>query len=95
MTDCEDGYGNFAYLKKSHRNLTPYVFTRFMDLFQKPRYEYLSSLLKPFSSNIYGSKGTAIIVNTTGIHRGTPALKGERHALTIYFNNGVDLAPKK
>jgi hypothetical protein len=95
LTDCNEGNGNFAYLRKSHLNNSAYVLTRFMDFFKKPRYDYLKKIFNRFSKNIYGSKGTAIIVNTTGIHRGTPVTKGERHALTIYFNNGVDLKPKK
>lgn len=93
LTDCNEGNGNFAYLRKSHLNNSIYVLTRFMDFFKKPRYDYLKKIFNKFSTNIYGQRGTAIIVNTTGIHRGTPVSNGERHALTIYFNNGVNLDP--
>lgn len=93
LSDCFQDNGNFVYLKKSHKNFSPYLLTRPMDLFRKPRYDYLSSIFKFFASNYFGKKGTAMIVNTTGIHRGSPVKKGERHALTIYFNSGVNLEP--
>ena len=36
---------------------------------------------------LYGQRGTVIVFETSSIHRGTPCLHGERHALTNYYSN--------
>jgi hypothetical protein len=93
LSDCHEGNGNFAYVRRSQKDLSPFIFTRVLDFFRKPRYSFLDKIFSKLASNIYGDAGTAMFVNTKGIHRGTPLIKGERHALTIYYDNGVNLSP--
>lgn len=44
LSDCHEGNGNFAYLRRSHKDLSPFIFTRVLDIFKKPRYSFLDKI---------------------------------------------------
>ena len=91
ITNCKKKNGPFEYINGSHKLLTIFSLTRIIDIFRKPRYEFLNFLLINFGSKIIGNRGCGVISNTKGIHRGSPLCKGTRIAVTIYFNHGVNL----
>ena len=90
LTDCPDqNHGCFQYLPRSHTLLNRSRIFTISDLFSRPRYHSLSASLQSASLSLGGASGDAILVNTTGVHRGNPVRIGERHALTLYFATGV------
>lgn len=93
LTDVADENGPFQYLRKSH---TPWsrVWTsmEFKTLFRERRYDTdeLTELLDSCQQQIVtltAPKGTLILADTSGIHRGKPLISGCRYALTNYFMN--------
>ncbi|WP_251360149.1 phytanoyl-CoA dioxygenase family protein [Kangiella sp. TOML190] len=91
LSNVEVCNGPFQYIKGSHRFIQklgllvksklPLSRTRFSE----PELE--SSLDK--TATLCANKGSAIFVNTKGIHRGKPISEGFRYALTLYCWEGV------
>lgn len=86
LTDVNDANGPFEYKKSSHRFYHKLRFNMFR---QSVRFNELSSVLKPESDVLVGKKGTAIIFDSSGVHRGRPIMSGERYALTYYTFAGA------
>ena len=91
LTDVKEGNGPFQYIKGSHKPWQMVQDMRTAGL--GPRdvritNEQVDQILENDPAKLVtftASKGTLILANTTGIHRGQPISKGERYALTNYF----------
>ncbi len=89
LTDVNENNGPFEYMLGSHKlssvlkvnRLFRESRTRFSDAEIEKVKEQLQLSSKPF----YAKKGTLILADTSGIHRGVPMLEGERYALTHYY----------
>lgn len=91
LNDVTSQNGCFQYLESTHKLSTKYKFnyklnkncsnTRFTD-------DEVDFLLKQFNLNLINfeaKKGTLIVIDTSGIHRGRPMERGVRYALTNYI----------
>lgn len=81
LVDVNDANGPFEYKKSSHKLYHKLRFNMFR---KSVRFNERSSVLKPESDVLVGKKGTAIIFDSSGVHRGRPIMSGERYALTYY-----------
>lgn len=90
LSDCRLGNGEYWYIPRSHKILSIFSILRFSELFRKPRYDKIPFLLNLFAKKLPGKAGDVIITNTVGLHRGSKVVEGERFAVTIYFENGVN-----
>jgi len=95
LTDVTDGGGCFQYIKSSH-NISQKLQLNLLlkKKFGNPRYsdEEIKFLVKKEKleiSSLEGRKGTLIIADTGGIHRGKPIENGCRYALTNYMFDSV------
>lgn len=100
LTDVTLDNGPFEYITRSHR-----VRQKFSD---SDKYGISLKTTRIEDANVRGliaaepdrhriltaSKGTLVLVDTTGIHRGMPLIGGERYALTNYYLQGKALKPK-
>ena len=90
LTDCKTrAEGCFKYIPGSQTKLNLYRLLTLIEIFGKPRFKFLANFFNFLGRDLGGSKGDAILVNTTGIHKGNPVVFGHRKALTLYFDNGV------
>jgi hypothetical protein len=94
LTNVEDDNGPFEYLMGTHKPLdTLYKRISKNLTFNQNRFEsdFISGLInKDQGKNkiCTGKAGTLILVDTRGIHRGRPIMKGVRFALTNYIFDG-------
>ncbi|HWY38833.1 MAG TPA: hypothetical protein VNY73_09760, partial [Bacteroidia bacterium] len=88
LTDVDDtSYGPYAFINKTHRFSLQVYYNLFRNLFLK---KYRSPDMPIYKKNREiigtGKKGTIIISNQNGIHRGYPQEKGkERVALVVTY----------
>ncbi|MGD9590879.1 MAG: phytanoyl-CoA dioxygenase family protein [Mycolicibacterium sp.] len=100
LTDVTVDNGPFEYITRSHRTRQkfsdhaeygiPLNSTRIDDA-------SVGKLIAAESERhriLTAAKGTLLLVDTTGIHRGMPLIGGERYALTNYYLPGKALKPK-
>jgi len=92
LNDVDTSNGCFQYIKYSHRIPEKWKINRILNRPQSDvRYtEQEANLL--FSNNyqcidLVGKAGTLIIVDTSGIHRGSPIKQGTRYAATNYMSD--------
>ena len=86
LTDVENDNGAFEYLKNSHALSSKLITNHF--LYRKVRYSDLE--ISEFSTKwekftITGKKGTCVVFDSSGLHRGSPLKKGYRLAITKYI----------
>jgi len=84
LSNVELSNGPFEYIEGSHKRASKILLSKEKGL--KLRTQRFDTLPKSLHSKpILGKKGTLIIVDTSGLHRGMPVLEGERFALTEYI----------
>lgn len=91
LTDVTTRNGNFKYVTNTHSWSSKLVTRKFLrTTLADYRFtdEQIANLPSKYEvRDITGKAGDLIIVDTSGIHRGTPILEGERIALTQYMWN--------
>jgi hypothetical protein len=92
LTDVAKVNGPLQYIEGSHRIWAKAVDDARMEqaLGRRPRYTraQVRRLLEDDPSRlltVVAPAGSLLLVDTTGIHRGTPVRRGERYALSNYF----------
>lgn len=92
LSDVSPDNGPFQYIRSSNTKLSLfYNFIKGDSIFGKHRFsnneidKYLDELPERDLVTITGRKGTLLLVDTKGIHRGSPLVQGFRYALTTYF----------
>ena len=92
LTDVDEENGPFQFVMGSHNKSTIYSsikrngFTAHQNRISNDSVNTFLQSHQGFESKICtASKGTVILVDTSGIHRGMPIIKGSRYALTNYF----------
>lgn len=92
LTDVTERNGPFEYLLGSHRKSTILTSIRrngFSSHQNRISNEQVADVLKThpeLKSKVFTAKrGTVVLVDTSGIHRGQPIQEGERYSLTNYF----------
>ena len=86
LNDVSSENGPFEYLLKTHSASNKFLTNKFLT--KKVRYS--NSEIEEFqkenpSKTFYAKKGTCIVFDSSGLHRGTPIKKGERYAITKYM----------
>jgi hypothetical protein len=92
LTDVDEANGPMQYISGSHATKAKADDDRLMDvpLGQRPRYT-AAQTKKLIDADpqrvltVVAPAGSAILVDTTGIHRGMPIRRGQRYSLTNYF----------
>lgn len=93
LTDVSEANGPFQYIEKTHKlAYIKQVLKRLNAENTKRRFEESEvenlineGIVPPYKSYV-GKKGTLILVNTRGLHRGSPIKEGTRYAITRYFS---------
>lgn len=93
LTDVDEANGPFQYIEESHKliNINK-VLGRLKVESTKRRFtdlevdNLISEGIIPSYKSYLGKKGTLILVNTRGLHRGAPITNGSRTAITRYFS---------
>lgn len=91
LTDVKTENGPFSYLIKSHYKFYQGLSLLLFKLFSKNHTRFTDFSIKIlklllFEQRIFvGKKGTCIVFNATGLHRGLPITEGERVSLTAYI----------
>lgn len=91
LSDVDDSQGPFQYVTGSHQLVSIYRDAKLGDF--PPRScrlsdQQVNSILDHSAKrlrSVTGKRGTLILANTTGIHRGAPLSSGVRYALTNYY----------
>ncbi|WMN61175.1 phytanoyl-CoA dioxygenase family protein [Pseudoalteromonas xiamenensis] len=98
LTDVDEDNGPFQYVNGSNllRGKLKDASCRDKGDIRNPRYkdEYVRMLVnkKGFDLTTFtGKAGTAILCDTSGIHRGTPVVNGTRYAVTNYYKSKSSL----
>jgi hypothetical protein len=79
--DCKNG--PFEYIPQTHTSLD-----KFKSKFKLSKMRYTEEEVKEQwneSILVTGEEGSILIVDTRGLHRGSPIQRGERYACTVYF----------
>lgn len=90
LSDVGVENGCFQYIHKTHKPNVKFSINRFLKI-PLSDYRYLDSHIKKigeinYSVNDYiGKKGTLVIFDSSGIHRGKPIENGVRYAVTNYM----------
>ncbi len=89
LTDVHTDNGPHCYIEGSHKSLPNELLSdrRFSD--EELKKFYPESAFKEF----VGKKGTMLIVDTRGLHKGKPLVKDNRLLLQIQFSNSLFGAP--
>jgi hypothetical protein len=93
LTDVEKGNGQFQYIQNSFKKvniLRSILKYKWGNKYRFTEFE-IKRYIKDFNTKVVdltGKKGTVVIVDTKGIHRGSPILKGERYAVFNYYYSG-------
>lgn len=92
LSDVNEKNGPFSYIEKSHSKINQLLTLFFLKFFSKNTTRYSEDLVNfickifNYKKKIFiGRKGTCIIFNSSGLHRGLEILSGERLALTAYI----------
>jgi hypothetical protein len=93
LTDVEENNGPFQFIKGSHKVKSVKESLKFLRASGNKRrftVQEVDSLIENRIVENYttynAKKGTAILVNTRGLHRGAPLSEGNRYALTKYYS---------
>ena len=81
LSDVDESNGAFEYIESSHTLSHKF---KFNGLKSKVRFTESSEAVNCDSVIFSARKGTGIIFDSSGLHRGRPCLSGERIALTYY-----------
>ncbi len=98
LNDVDENNGPFQYVKGSHKS--SFLIKNFIKKnfdFSKKNFSN-EEIDNNFSNNVVTfskPKGTVIIFDGTGIHRGKPIKKNYRYALTNYYRNPDEIFPYK
>lgn len=93
LTDVSEANGPFQYIEETHK--LAYIKQVLQSLnaentkrrFKESEVENLiNEGIIPSYKSYVGKKGTLILVNTRGLHRGAPIKEGSRYAITRYFS---------
>jgi hypothetical protein len=91
--------GPFEYLPGSHTR-SSVLSAVINSKFKCNQYRFSDSEIQQFmidsaisSSKITAVEGTALLVDTRGLHRGSPIIEGTRYAMTSYLWFGRDMPP--
>ena len=91
LTDVTIDNGPFTYLEKSHSKLSQFL-CLLLKFFSKETTRYSNNLVKMikfflrYKQKIFiAKKGTCIVFNSSGLHRGLKIKSGDRLALTAYI----------
>lgn len=97
LTDVTETNGPFQFLEESHilKNKLQLFFQK---ITKQGQYRFteaegnkvISAAGKDKLITFTGKKGTCILVDTRGFHRGMPILEKERIAMTYYFNAALE-----
>lgn len=92
LTDVEEENGPFEFLLKSHRKTSIYSsivkngFKAHQNRMSPEEVLNFQEKNPEYKSKVFTAKrGSVVLVDTSGIHRGTPIKSGSRYALTNYF----------
>ena len=91
LTDVDANCGPFQYIEGSHKysslfyGILKHDFDLSQTRFEQNDVDLLLASKKFKLKTLLGKKGTLILVNTFGLHRGMPIKKGMRYALTNYY----------
>ena len=92
LSEVSEDNGCFQYIEKSHLLNSKFSSAKILkNNFISQRYSnneanLISNKLKLKIKSITGSKGSFIVVDTSGLHRGKPMNSGVRYALTNYMS---------
>jgi hypothetical protein len=92
LSDVSENNGCFQYIEKSHLLNSKFSSAKILkNNFISQRYSnneanLISNKLKLNIKSVYGLKGTLIVADTSGLHRGKPMNSGIRYALTNYMS---------
>lgn len=92
LTDVSSENGNFRYIKRTHRLvnklMVPFIVKSKMSKYRFDSHEINRMVKSGFEiDDVTGRAGDLIIVDTSGIHRGSPIKTGVRIAITNYLWN--------
>lgn len=92
LTNVNENNGPFEYILGSHKISTIYnsilvnKFNAHQNRIEESQIEAFLKSNKQLEKKVFtASKGSVILVDTRGIHRGMPIKEGNRYALTNYF----------
>jgi len=89
LSDVDESNGPFEYLLGTHRLSSVLKVNQFckqaQTRFEDNQIEALKRKYNLQSKRFLAKKGTLILADTSGIHRGVPMLSAERYALTHYY----------
>jgi hypothetical protein len=94
LTDTSEENGPFQYIPETHKPLSKvktvakYKIKAFQNRISQEEIDFIIDNSEYEISTLTGKKGTLILTDTTGIHRGKPLEKGCRYALTNYYFEG-------
>lgn len=102
LSDTSEKNGPFQYIPETHKSLSKvktvakYKIKAFQNRLSQEEIDYIVDNSDYEVNSYLGKKGTLILVDTTGIHRGKPLEEGSRYALTnYYFENKIPEHIKK
>ncbi len=91
LTDVGEENGPFEFVEGSHKS-SSIIWDHFKENWESDKYRFTDEEIAGFlkaNKDAYktfvAKKGTLILVDTRGIHRGKPLKEGERIALTNYY----------
>lgn len=88
LNDVNERNGPFEYLMGSHKYQSKIKMKKSIG-FKLNQHRFTQSDIEAMNDyekvTICGKKGTCIMVDTSGIHRGAPILEGTRYAITQYI----------
>jgi len=92
LTDVDEQNGPFEFLLKSHQKTSIYSsiikngFKAHQNRMSSEEVEAFKEKSPEYKSKVFTAKrGSVVLVDTSGIHRGMPIQNGSRYALTNYF----------
>ena len=91
LNDCNIDNGPFEYIPKSHKLINIFKFILFSKIdFSKKKFnkKFIKNFLKSkkIKTKVFTEKkGTVIIFDSLGLHRGRPINKNNRYSLTNYY----------
>ena len=92
LSDVDEANGPFSYIEGSHSKFIQFFTLFFFKFFSKNPTRFTNKLMKIIKKTFNlkqkiftGKKGSCIIFNSAGIHRGLEIENGERISLTAYI----------
>lgn len=102
LSDVNEDNGPFQFVPRSHRLLNKWADMAILDPANAVRVRFEDDEIERLVARRYpegvttavGKRGTLLLANTSGFHRGSPIRAGERYAVTFYCYPGPRLADK-